>query len=87
MADLDLEARRLLVSVEDRGTAKALVLKSDDVTVEILSEPGPERTAAGGFEELAREALALAEVLRARAAERGEVHPMTPQFSGERITS
>lgn len=85
--DLELEARRLVVSVEDRGTAKALVIKSDDVTVEVLSEPGPERTAAGGFEELAREAWALAEVLRARADERGEIHPLTPRFSGERVTS
>jgi hypothetical protein len=82
--DLELEARRLVVTVEDRGTAKALVLKSDDLTVEILSEPGAPTTAAGGYEELAREASAVAELLRARASAPPE--PLFPEFSGERVT-
>lgn len=66
--DLELEARGLIVTVEDRGDAKALVLKNDDVSVEILSEPGPRERAAGGYEELAREAGELGALLR-----RGEV--------------
>lgn len=83
--DLTLEARRLVVTVEDRGTAKALVIASDDVSIEIVSEPGPDRTAAGGYEELARESFALVEVLRARATEAGKIHPLTPKFTGEHV--
>lgn len=82
--DLTLEARRLVVTVEDRGTAKVLVLKSDDLTVEILSEPGAPTTAAGGYEELAREATALAELLRARQAVASE--SLVPEFTaGHRV--
>lgn len=62
-----LEARRLRVSVVDRDGVPVLLLESDDVAVEISSEPGPPRTAAGGYQELADEAAALAAVLRARA--------------------
>jgi len=81
----ELEARRLLVTVEDRGTAKALVITCDDQQVEISSEPGPLRTAAGGYEELAREAGQLAEMLRRRADDAGTT-PLLPQFTGERVT-
>jgi hypothetical protein len=84
-SDLEMEARRLIVTVEDRGSAKALVIRSDDLTVEILSEPGALTTAAGGYEELAREAGELAALLRRRAEP--TVAPFVPEFSGERITS
>lgn len=67
----ELESRRILVTVEDRGTAKVLVIVCDEQRVEISSEPGPLLTAAGGFDELAAEALAIAHLLRARQA--GEV--------------
>jgi hypothetical protein len=80
----ELEARRLLVTVEDHGTAKVLVLTCDDQQVTISSEPGRLTTAAGGFEELAREALAVAELLRARV--KAVPEPLFPEFTGERVT-
>ncbi len=84
--DLTLEARRLVVSVQDRGTAKALVIVCDDVTVEILSEPGAPTTAAGGLEELAREAAEVAKLLRARADRAAQAEPLTPEFTaGHRV--
>jgi hypothetical protein len=82
----ELEARRLLVTVEDtQNGAKVLVLTCDDQRVEISSEIGPLRTSAGGFEELAREALAVAEILR-RTADAGTTR-LLPEFNGERVTS
>lgn len=83
----ELEARRMLVTVEDQDDAKVLVITCDEQQVTISSEPGPLTTAAGGFEELAREALAVAEILRARAKAQGVPEPLLPQFSGERFTS
>lgn len=71
----ELEARRLLLRTEDRGTAKVLVLVCDEQQVEISSEPGPLTTAAGGFEELAMEAHQIAALLRARA-ERHQTGPI-----------
>ena len=79
----ELEARRLLVTVEDHGTAKVLVLTCDDQQLTISSEPGPVRTAAGGLEELAREASELAQLLRQRAE---STAPLLPDFTGERVT-
>ena len=79
----ELEARRLLVTVEDHGTAKVLVLTCDDQQVTISSEPGQLTTAAGGFEELAMEALQIAGLLRARAEREHGVPPH--DFSGERV--
>jgi hypothetical protein len=83
----ELEARRLICTVEDHGTAKVLMLTCDDQQVAISSEPGRLTTAAGGFEELAREALAVAEILRARAKTAGAPDPLLPRFTGQRITS
>jgi hypothetical protein len=81
----DLHARRLVVTVEARDDALILLITADELRVEISSEPGPLTMAAGGFEELAREAGELAKLLRARAEVKPE--PMFPEFSGERMTS
>lgn len=89
----ELNARQLLVTVEDRDEAKILILTCDEQQVEISSEPGPLLRSAGGFEELGREALAVAELLRARAVGQGEPRDWytppevtsVPKFDGGRI--
>jgi hypothetical protein len=68
----ELEARRLLVTVEDREEAKVLVIVCDEQQVEISSEFGTLRKAAGGFEELATKAQQVADLLWARAEEPAE---------------
>lgn len=66
----ELEARRLLVTIEDRDEVKVLVITCDEQQVEISSEPGTLRRAAGGFEELATVAQQVADLLWARAEAR-----------------
>jgi hypothetical protein len=65
----ELEARRLLVTTEDRGEVVVLIVTCSEQQVEISSELGPLRKAAGGFEELATVAQAVADRLWARAGE------------------
>lgn len=78
----DLHARRLVVTVEDRDDALILIITCDEQQVEISSDPGPLTTAAGGFEELARESFAVAAKLRALADREPPNSPALPRPPG-----